>query len=73
MYIYLERVNKEKNQYRFYSLSVVQTLFQDWALVREWGGIGRSGKKYSDWFSTEEEAINALFEIKKRKERKGYK
>lgn len=35
MYVYLERINKEKTQYRFYSLSVVQTLFQDWAFVRE--------------------------------------
>lgn len=72
MYVYLERVNKEKNQYRFYSLSVVQTLFQDWALVREWGRVGSTGKKRSDWFNTEEEAINALFELQKLKKRKGY-
>lgn len=73
MYTYLEKIDKEKNQYRFYSLSIAQTLFNDWALVREWGRIGSNGKRRSDWFDTEEDALKALEVVKRKKEGRGYK
>lgn len=73
MYIYLKKIDREKNQYRFYALSVVKTLFQDWALVREWGRIGSNGKQRSDWFTTEEEALQALEVLKRKKEGRGYR
>lgn len=40
---YLERIDHAKNMARYYRLSVVETLFGEWAMVREWGRIGRRG------------------------------
>jgi predicted DNA-binding WGR domain protein len=40
---YLERIDCAKNMARYYRLSVVETLFGEWAMVREWGRIGRRG------------------------------
>lgn len=41
---YLERIDHAKNMARYYRLSVVETLFGEWAMVREWGRIGRRGQ-----------------------------
>ena len=41
--IYLERREPVHNRQRFYILTVAQTLFGSWTLIREWGRIGRSG------------------------------
>ena len=73
MAAYLKKVNPDKNQYRFYSLYVVPTLFGEWSLVRTWGRIGSGGAIRSDWFSTEEEALRALADIEKQKRKKGYR
>lgn len=40
---YLERIDHARNMARYYRLSVVKTLFGEWAMVREWGRIGRRG------------------------------
>jgi predicted DNA-binding WGR domain protein len=32
---YLERIDRAKNMARYYRLSVVETLFGEWAMVRE--------------------------------------
>ena len=32
---------------RYYRLSVVETLFGDWAMVREWGRIGGGGSPFN--------------------------
>lgn len=42
--VYLERICRTRNMARFYRLSAVETLFGDWAVVREWGRIGRRGQ-----------------------------
>ncbi|MGB0848325.1 MAG: WGR domain-containing protein [Thiolinea sp.] len=72
MITYLKKVDPEKNQYRFYSLYIVPTLFGEWSLVRTWGRIGSGGAIRSDWFDTEKEAQDALEVIEKQKRRKGY-
>jgi predicted DNA-binding WGR domain protein len=41
--IYLEKHNPDKNMHRFYAMHVTQTIFGDWALIREWGRIGSPG------------------------------
>ena len=41
--IHLVRIDAEKNMERFYKLDVQPTLFGEWALIREWGRIGRPG------------------------------
>lgn len=72
MYIYLEKIDKEKNQYRFYSLTVTQTLFNNWALLKIWGRIGSKGKRRSNWFDTEQAALQELEIVRKKKEGRGY-
>ena len=50
---YLERRESAANMARFYTASIVPTLFGEWALVRGWAGsarparFGRSGSKPS--------------------------
>ena len=39
--IHLERRVPARNQHRFYAITVTPTLFDSWAMVREWGRIGR--------------------------------
>lgn len=57
---HLERIDRAKNMARYYRLSVVQTLFGDWAMVREWGRIGRRGQSREHWFCTVEQATSSL-------------
>ena len=41
----LERVDPARNAYRYYVLSIEPTLFEEVSLVREWGRIGRPGRR----------------------------
>ncbi len=41
--LHLERREPARNRLRFYNIAVAQTLFDGWAVVREWGRIGRLG------------------------------
>lgn len=43
MFQYLEKIDPQKRQMRFYSLTLSKTLFGEWCLVREWGRIGTKG------------------------------
>jgi predicted DNA-binding WGR domain protein len=52
---------------------VIQTLFDGWAVVREWGRIGQSGTVREAWFETESAAIEAGAKVRKRKEKRGYR
>jgi len=70
--IYLEKRIPEKNMQRFYAMHVVQTIFGDWALIREWGRIGSPGTVRENWFDTEEEAITAELKILSEKGNRGY-
>ena len=45
---------------RFYAMCLQPTLFGDWALLREWGRIGSTGRMVSGCFATELEAAVAL-------------
>ena len=72
MYTYLQKNDPAKNQHRFYALAVMPTLFGEWSLVRQWGRVGANGTQRSDWFDTQEEAIQAFQAMKKQKEKRGY-
>jgi len=39
--IRLERREPARNIRRFYAITVTRTLFDGWAVVREWGRIGQ--------------------------------
>ncbi len=70
--IYLEKRDPENNMQRFYAMHVSQTIFGDWALIREWGRIGSPGTVRENWFDTEEEAIIAELKLSHSKKRRGY-
>ncbi|MGO9057494.1 MAG: WGR domain-containing protein, partial [Candidatus Binataceae bacterium] len=36
----LERIDPERNAFRYYVLSIEPTLFEEPSLVREWGRVG---------------------------------
>lgn len=69
---YLVHFVPSSNKHRFYPLIVTQGLFGEWALVREWGRVGASGKVRSDWYSTEAAAVKAGRLLQKQKIKKGY-
>lgn len=55
----LERREPARNRQRFYTITVTRTLFDGWAMVREWGRIGQPGTVRETWFETESAAIEA--------------
>ncbi len=71
--IHLERREPVCNRQRFYTLTVARTLFDGWALVREWGRIGHPGTVRETWFETEAAAIDAGAKIRRQKEKRGYR
>ena len=50
--IVLERVDPKANVFRFYVLSIEPTLFHEVSLVREWGRIGRAGRRRIDLYGS---------------------
>ncbi len=54
--IRLERREPARNIQRFYAITVTRTLFDGWAVVREWGRIGQPGTVRETWFETEDAA-----------------
>lgn len=70
--IHLERREPARNIQRFYAITVTRTLFDQWAVVREWGRIGQPGTVREAWFETEAAAIEAGEKVRQRKERRGY-
>ena len=70
--IYLTKTDPGRNMARFYSLDVQPTLFGEWALMKEWGRIGRRGQIRSALFAKLSEAEAALGRELKRRDRRGY-
>ena len=71
--IHLERREPAHNRQRFYTIAVTRTLFDGWALVREWGRIGQPGTVRETWFETEGAAIEAGAQVRQQKEKRGYR
>lgn len=69
----LTRSDSHFNMARFYLITVEQTLFGDWALIRRWGRIGSFGRHCADYFQTCEEAERAGAIWHQRKIRRGYR
>lgn len=73
MDMHLERIDPERNLWRWYHLSVQPTLFGDWMLLRQWGRIGnRHGQARMTFFDDEADARLALSAFAARKHRRGY-
>lgn len=73
MDIRLEKIVPAKRQKRYYHLSLVQTLFGDWCLIRAWGRIGaKGGQTRIDYPGSFTAAMAALSKLKSAKCRRGY-
>ena len=70
--LYLERREPARNRQRFYAITVTRTLFDGWALVREWGRIGQAGTVWGKGFASEHAAVTASASLRRCKERRGY-
>ncbi|WP_082877645.1 WGR domain-containing protein [Methylomonas koyamae] len=70
--IYLERHDPDSNIHRFYAMTISPGIFSNWSLVREWGRVGSPGTVRSNWYETQEEAIEARNNMLRNKQRKGY-
>ena len=70
--IHLEQREPARNIQRFYAITVTRTLFNEWAVVREWGRIGQPGTVRETWFETEGEALAAGERWRQRKVKRGY-
>lgn len=57
---------------RFYRVVVTETVFGEWALIREWGRIGSPGTVKEEWFETMEVAAQAALRLSGQKQRRGY-
>lgn len=72
MELYFERRNTALNEARYYRLSVERTLFGDWAVIREWGRIGRRGGQREHWCRSHAEAERLLADLAGERARRGY-
>ena len=69
---YLEKHNLEKNQHRFYALSIQRSLF-GWSVVRRWGRIGNYGKLKIDLYDDLEAAQMGLKKKEREKLKRNYR
>jgi len=70
--MHLTRIDVPNNMRRFYRMEIVEGLFGEWSLVREWGRIGQAGQVRIDWFEDEGDAKDARFDILMQKAKRGY-
>lgn len=54
--VYLERIDHARNMARYYRLSVAETLFGEWVMIREWGRIGSRGQSREHCCGSPDEA-----------------
>lgn len=70
--VYLERICRTRNMARYYRLSVAETLFGDWVVIREWGRIGRRGQSREQCATTREAAEALVARHTATRLRRGY-
>jgi predicted DNA-binding WGR domain protein len=70
--VVLRRIDAAQNMARFYRLDVQPDLFGGGSYIREWGRIGRPGIVRQTPCPTEAEALAALEQQRRVKERRGY-
>lgn len=70
---HIERREPAHNRQRFYNITVTRTLFDQWAVIREWGRIGQLGTVRETEFETEGAAWAAGAVVLQRKEKHGYR
>ena len=68
----LIRIDPPNSVHRFYRMGIMQGLFAEWSLVREWGRIGQAGQVRVDWVDTEAAAKGTRFDLLMKKAKRGY-
>lgn len=68
----LRRYDHTRNMARFYALTLEQSLFGEFILVRRWGRIGTYGRKAEIWFPAADAAWAELSRIVVAKIKRGY-
>ncbi|VAX10170.1 hypothetical protein MNBD_GAMMA25-643 [hydrothermal vent metagenome] len=58
---------------RYYQLILEKDLLGGWAVVREWGQQGSGGRLKREHFNDQEDAQNALMQIRDKQLARGYK
>ena len=70
--VLLMRVRPDKNERRFYTLTVDVDLFNCALLVRHWGRLGTSGRTRFEAHQSVAVALAALATLERTKRRRGY-
>ena len=68
----LTKVVPDENQHRFYLMRTLPDLFGSCGLLREWGRMVSPGRLRLDWHADEGAAVNALTNLARQKQRRGY-
>ncbi|QEO18981.1 WGR domain-containing protein [Acetobacter vaccinii] len=68
----LQRIRPDRNEWRWYALSIQPDLFGGAALVRRWGRLGTAGQMRLDLHDNEGAAANALSRLIRHRLRRGY-
>jgi predicted DNA-binding WGR domain protein len=68
----LERVNPDRNEYRFYEITIQPTLFRDYALNVFWGRIGMPARHRVAQSGSFEEVEEAAEKLERSKMKRGY-
>ena len=68
----LHRVDPARNMARYYSAAIEPTLFGWAAVARDWGRMGRSGRRRLDLYDDMDDAASAADDLIKRKLQRGY-
>jgi predicted DNA-binding WGR domain protein len=58
--VVLDRIDPARNMARYYVLSIEPTLFDESSLVREWGRIGKRGRRRIELYRDQNNARMAL-------------
>jgi predicted DNA-binding WGR domain protein len=69
---YLQRIMTEANQKQLNAMMAIPTLFGEWAVMRECGRIGSPGTVRTEFHEDEGQAVSALAEIARKKQRRGF-
>ncbi len=68
----LQRIRPNKNERRFYAMTVTSDLFGQVVLVRNWGRVGAGGRLRWDLHPDLSTADRSLRDLARRKCRRGY-
>jgi len=73
MQIDMKRVDPSCNMDRFYSVQVIQDLFGEHCVIRQWGRRGTRGQSLMNAYKSEDEAEGAASTLIKQKLGRGYR